>query len=441
MKILRHPMKKKSIVLIPLIFFLLACENEFWNNTGTEAPKAITIIQGDNQVGYPGCFLKDTIIIEITPGNIEDLDRYSYRFKTYEYHTIVVSYDTIVDHKLYIHSSWRLDEREEQELVLLLNAEPANERSSASIELLDSISIFASKKPPWKNLFKGNYEDFCDMHFSSELDGIAIGDVSYKNGYLKTHDGGETWSYTNSYTEDIDFLSFADPDTGIAIVSNNYALFTTDGGQSFFKGEWTPPIAGDKTSSDYFMLNSRDIITVGSKGAIAKTKDGGISWIRYEGFTFTNYLFDITCLDDETCYACGQEGLVLKTIDGGESWEANSLQLNNYLRKIYFIDRDHGFAAGEKGAFVRTVDGGDSWEIIQTGLEYNLIEIHFKTREEGYIVSRTGEIGKTIDGGLTWEVLNKGFYGVFYLRKAYFKGNKIFGLEEDSIFTYDLSDD
>jgi photosystem II stability/assembly factor-like uncharacterized protein len=434
-------MKNKYLIIVGFIVFLLGCEKDKEPHiTPINPPKSITIVSGNNQIGYPSEYLSDSIVLEITPENIDDLNNYSYYFKSKDYFASVYSYDTILDSKMYVYAKWQLNSSEEsQELTFFLNEKCDDYHNHCN--KIDSILISASIKSPWKSVFSGANGTLYDIHFSDVNNGVLVGDLPFGSGYFKTNDGGITWSTVANNRNDLYQLSFADSDTGIVIVTNNWAYFTSNGGKSFYQVDWSPPIIGHQSSSDYFMFNSKEIFTVGGNATIAKSIDGGKSWLTYEGFSFKNYLYDITCVDKNTCYACGSIGKVVKTSDGGETWNEREILLNNYLKKIYFLDKDYGFSAGQYGALVRTINGGESWEIIKTGLRFTIIEIYFYNRDLGYIVSTSGEIGKTNDGGLTWEVLNKDNYGVYELRKVIFKNNAILGLQGGSIYKYELSNE
>jgi photosystem II stability/assembly factor-like uncharacterized protein len=436
-------MKRIYILIYTIIALIYGCEKkEESNNTKpVNPPKAISIIQGNNQVGYPNQFLPDSIILEIIPEKSEDIKQYSYSFKSSDHYTIVHAQDTIVDNKLYIKLAWQLNNSEEQKLIFYLEEKCAQDIYSSNCPKIDSISIYATVRKPWAKIFAGDMWTLYDIHFSDVKNGIAVGDLPFSKGYLKTQDGGETWSYAVNNRNDLYHLSFSDPDTGIVIVTNNYAQFTNNGGQTFFEREWTPPIIGHRSSADYFLFNAKKMITVGRQGAIAKTIDGGRTWTAYQGFTFKNNLSDITCTDNEICYACGSIGKIIKTLNSGETWEEQEILLNNDFKRIYFLDNNNGFAAGQLGAFVRTTNGGADWEIISTGLKFTIIEIHFYNRDSGYIISNAGEIGLTRDGGVTWELLIKANYGINELTRAYFKGNTIFGLQGGSIYKYELSNE
>jgi photosystem II stability/assembly factor-like uncharacterized protein len=275
------------------------------------------------------------------------------------------------------------------------------------------------------------------MHFSDDKNGIAIGNLASSIGYVMTENGGQTWNFTRNSRNDLYRLYFSDPDTGIVIMTNNWALFTNDGGKSFHSGDWTPPFVGQHSSHDYYMVNSKTMYSVGWVGNISRSINGGKTWEKYQGFDFINAMYAVTCPSANVCYACGDVAKVIKTTDGGKSWVEQNVLLNNTLKAICFIDNNTGFAGGQYGALIRTADGGINWEIKTSGLKYTIIEIYFSDRNTGYAVSSAGGIVKTTDGGNTWSLTNKEQYGVTELYNVYFRGNIVWGVG-GAIYKYDL---
>lgn len=433
---------KNTIFLLGLIFVIIGCEKKEAPGPLTiDPPKEITLIKGDNQKGYPGFMLPDSIVIKVTLNKLEDLKSYSYYFKT-DYGNWTQTRSYVINNVLYITAFWRLNSQKEmQESKFYLTEKCEVNYYPSNCRKIDSLTIRASTKRPWVETFSGAGGILYDMHFSDDKNGIVIGNLAFSTGYLQTGDGGQTWNFTNNYRKDLYQLSFSDPDTGLVIVTNNWAYFTNDGGKSFHEEEWSPSIIGHRSSSDYFMLNRKTIYSVGVKGTITKSVNGGKTWEKYQGFTFINGLYSITCPVNEVCYACGEVGKVVKTSDSGKNWIEQKVMLNNYLKRIYFLNSNFGFAGGQYGALIRTTDGGENWEIISSGLRYPIIEIYFSSKDVGYIVSSSGEIGKTEDGGITWFLINKENYGVNDLNKVFIKEHVLWGLQGGSIYKYDLSNE
>jgi photosystem II stability/assembly factor-like uncharacterized protein len=286
------------------------------------------------------------------------------------------------------------------------------------------------------------YREFYDIHFKDDSNGIVIGD--FDPGIIRTYDGGSTWSFDkNSFRSDLYLLSFSDKDTGLVVVSNNYVYFTYDGGITFKQDNWQVPIQGHLSSHYYEMINSEIIYTAGSYGRIAKSIDGGLSWLTYNGFEFSNSLNKISCLDKNLCYACGDVAKIVKTIDGGNSWTQQEAYINNDLCCLYIQSADTVFAAGKQGSLIKTTDGGLNWNIISSNVKGTIIGIRFWSASYGYLVSSLGELSYTLDGGANWNNYHflspeLDYYNPF--NQIYFKDKfTLFGVTEDKIYRCKLS--
>jgi photosystem II stability/assembly factor-like uncharacterized protein len=441
--------KRKShisffLIIVSLILLPGCKKDDTPSNPGTTIPPPLSmqVISGNNQVGYPVRALTDTIIIKVTPKNVTDIDSYSYFFKSAVTGSQARANTEVSNGEYLIKVIWTLGASTNPQQMTVLLYGNCNNLFTGNCKPLDSVILKATVNgKQWTKVYADNSGiigpgAFWDIHFSDQSHGVAVGD--FKTGQAVTNDGGNSWSFVPSIRDDYFELSFSNKDTGLVIVTNNYAYFTVDGGNSFTAGVWSPPTVGHRSSTDYFMVNRNLIYSVGNQGAIARSINGGQSWTKYTGFTFINGINSITCPDANTCYACGQIAKIIKTSDGGNSWTEQTVLMNNNLRKIYFFDKDFGFAGGQLGALVRTTDGGAHWSTIQTGLRFDIIDIRFFSNTNGYIVSNAGEVAKTYDGGLTWKKAVADNYGVYDLTRAFIKDSTaIFGLQWQNIFKYD----
>lgn len=310
--------------------------------------------------------------------------------------------------------------------------------------LLSIISISSPCFSQWELIFTEDGSisrpgEFRDMHFSDSLNGIVIGD--YYTGIVRTNDGGKTWNFDkNSFRDDLYMLSFANKDTGLVIVTNNYAYFTNNGGKTFSKENWVVPIIGHEQSYDYFMVNRNIIYTVGSKTKVTKTIDGGNFWKPYEDFNFSNSINDITCLGADTCFACGDVAKIIKTVDGGITWIDQEVLLNNNFNVVTFLNANYGFIGGQNGILIKTTDGGKNWKELNSKLNKSIITIYFLDKLIGYAASNDGIISKTVDGGESWNLINTNTQTFYYINKIFFKDNTtIFALIDSEIYEFDLS--
>lgn len=174
------------------------------------------------------------------------------------------------------------------------------------------------------------------------------------------------------------------------------------------------------TAADRFFdikaAGERVFVTVGYKGRIVRTEDGGTNWREVQSPT-TAALLRLCFVDAEYGWAVGHQGVVLHTQDGGKSWQAQKSGTPVALFAVSCIDRLHAFAVGDSSTFLRSQDGGRSWEVRQVPLSLAGIRedmtlaisdtiyygMHFVDARSGWIVGEYGNIRHTTDGGETWD--------------------------------------
>lgn len=219
----------------------------------------------------------------------------------------------------------------------------------------------------------------------------------------RTTDGAKNWyrvtlNNVRNYPSAIIFAM--EPDFFYMINSDYYAeypsdvLFTRDGGNT-----WTyKQIVNDGYTTIHFFDEEKGII-VGEHSWI--TKDGGSTWIRSSTISPPE---DIYFHDYSLGWAVGYSpfstdaGYIAKTTDGGNTWvyqdSMTFMQVDYY--GVDFIDSLKGFAVG--GSVSKTIDGGNNWDII-TGV--GGYDVGFLDERNGWI-SSAGNIFYTSDGGQTW---------------------------------------
>ena len=144
---------------------------------------------------------------------------------------------------------------------------------------------------------------------------------------------------------------------------------------------------------------------VGNNGKIARSKDGGISWINQESGT-TEHLQGVTAWDENRAVAVGNGGVVVVTKDGGKSWKTPEVprsEVANKLIKVKAQGKGRAWAVGAMGMVLSTEDWGDTWSrrMEEEDLAWN--DIAFVDEEVGIVVGEFGRIKRTEDGGNTWE--------------------------------------
>ena len=108
-------------------------------------------------------------------------------------------------------------------------------------------------------------------------------------------------------------------------------------------------------------------------------------------------------LDDVHGWTVGSKGDVLTSADGGHTW-ASSLAGGSAVTAVDFLDLDHGWALTSSG-LLRTADGGATWVDLGGPI---MSSVQFLTPEAGWGVRQLegppalGQLVKSEDGGASW---------------------------------------
>lgn len=218
-----------------------------------------------------------------------------------------------------------------------------------------------------------------------------------------THNGGQSWydGYTNSFLLAVNDLQFLSPDNGYAFMQFSSFVKTANAGST-----WSEP-SGSGIIEDYlagFMLNQSTGFVVGQCGHIARTDDGGATWVFYE---WNNYA-DWSCIDiyglhftsAANGYAVADSGVVFRTTDGGNYWSRTEIAgPEDRLTDVYFLNANIGWISGYNGLIFKTTDGGDNWVQEPQMTFVNLHGIFFISESLGWAVGDEGVILRYGVGG------------------------------------------
>jgi photosystem II stability/assembly factor-like uncharacterized protein len=295
---------------------------------------------------------------------------------------------------------------------------------------------------------------------------------------LYTEDGGETWQYQESGTEqDLKSISFVNEKVGWAVGNGGVIIYTEDGGKKWQKqGNFTVslhkvfPINGKEcwvggaggmllyTNDGGKTWRKQDIGTwydiagiffkdinrgwVLSRGKVYMTRDGGKNWEVSQlpiitpqrrspdiSFSFRGapeehgWDADIFFLTDRLGWAVLGLEQIYKTEDGGKTWQINDLGFLSYgVGRLFFINEKNGCAIGT--SILCTEDGGKTWDErlgikpgdrdVIEGFLVALWGIQFTNQSTGWAVGAKGQIFKTEDGGKNWKVVSRPFSSGVY---------------------------
>lgn len=192
-------------------------------------------------------------------------------------------------------------------------------------------------------------------------------------------------------------IFFSDRTHGWSVGSRGTVLSTADGGIS-----WYPQSSGTKLylTSVHF-VSSSDGWIVGDMGTVLCTKDGGKSWIRQDSGT-AEFLTAVYFTSRSHGCAAGRHGTILRTDDGGAHWRLQTSGTFAFLLALSFVSEAQGWVAGSHGTILSTQDGGTTWHEERTGVPNHLQGICFVNPHRGWAVGQAGEIISTHDGGASW---------------------------------------
>ncbi len=179
---------------------------------------------------------------------------------------------------------------------------------------------------------------------------------------------------------------------------------------SFAEAALRGPLLLDAAVSGYA------IVTVGERGLIQRSADGGTTWDQVESGV-PRTLCAVSFADERTGWAAGHGALILRTSDGGKSWQHQFTGEDDEspFLDILALSGGHVIAGGAFGMYYESRDDGATWEqrwILDEDVHFNRI-----TQARNGTLWLAGEFGtllKSTDQAKTWETLSTGEDGSLY---------------------------
>ncbi len=273
-----------------------------------------------------------------------------------------------------------------------------------------------------------------DVFFVDDSTGYICGGSKYAIGiFLKTKDGGKTWSVPDSIFPKCAYANFFfNAQEGFVVGYDSWTGYTNDTAKTFVTGTdiysptnavaYTDRLHGVKVGGDGY-----------ANGYISATVDGGLNWtstlypnnfmavefadnttafasgfgVIYKsnnaGQTFNpldvrgDFFMDMHFATPQVGYFAGYQGVILKTSDGGNSFKKIRAGNQPFSKRVHFEtiefwDTNIGYAAGDNGYLIKTENGGDTWKTVKQFTSSNLRSIHFFSATSGVIVGDNGKI-------------------------------------------------
>ena len=271
----------------------------------------------------------------------------------------------------------------------------------------------------WKKLLPVEIEPSTSVEFITNPVGWAAGG-RYIFGTIL---GGTLWGPQKIADHNINALAFADEKRVWAVGDKGMVLHTSNGGQMIDEGDkvfntWLNQDSGtDQPLRDIFVVDALTVWTVGHKGTILSTVDGGVTWERQASDTDAN-LLSVAFLDANNGLAVGEKGTILRTTNGGLTWSAGTGGGEGNLSGVAFGGSSKSWAVGKGGLLLQSSDGGVTWSPRVVSfqddsgkveeLRRDLTSVAFANEKEGFVGGARGTFLATVDGGITWQVHDAG---------------------------------
>ena|GEM_PF-6135213 len=265
------------------------------------------------------------------------------------------------------------------------------------------------------------------------------------------------WSQRNSgTTSTLNAVHFITENEGWVAGANATLLHTTDGGITW--ESQTTGISPVSSLNSVRFLNQK-IGWVGSAQALARTKDGGVTWNVFpftntggtqvrnrlfpvssasawavgggtQGSAPANFHFrydvaadgtlstaissatasasalqDVCFIDPNNGWSVGAGGLIVRIASASSDTPTFTNQTSGTsqsLDGIHMLDANYGWVVGDHGTILKTTNGGANWTPQSSGTTAHLRSVHFLNVQRGWAVGDGGLILTTNDGGATW---------------------------------------
>lgn len=227
-----------------------------------------------------------------------------------------------------------------------------------------------------------------------------VGFLSGENIFLKTIDGGLSWTEQVSPTrQQVVKMDFFDENNGIVLAQSGSIYRTTNGAISWQVR--TLPSQERLTGVKY--LSQSNILVTGENGALFGSTNGGQTWSIREVGTSAD-LRSPFFITNQLGYMPTSSADVFKTTNGGTTWQRLPTGFDVSLNDLYFVNDTVGYGVGNLGAIIKTENGGNEWQFINSGIDIDFSAIAFNRNNPliGVVSGKNGTILRTINGGLTF---------------------------------------
>ncbi len=149
----------------------------------------------------------------------------------------------------------------------------------------------------------------------------------------------------------------------------------------------------------------------GLDGAIIKTTNGGLNWVRQNPGILHYWCKSISVINENVIYVSSNQQF-LTTTNGGINWTSrpwSSYGFTTNIDKVRFYNENTGWIIGYGGILAKTTNAGQNWVRDINFNGHNLIDFSIINANEYWVLSKVGSLQsafyKTTNGGVDWNLM------------------------------------
>lgn len=239
---------------------------------------------------------------------------------------------------------------------------------------------------------------------------VAVGERGFT---LVSDDFGKTWKAIETpVTRTLTAIAFEDDKVGVAVGHGGSAVRTEDGGAT-----WTDVTIEEAVPDSLLGVTHLDgdhFIAYGAFGLYFDSQDAGRTWQRHTVISedFDRHISQVLPVGS-ALFMVAESGTLARSDDGGETWVAlESPYTGSYFAALTTTDGAL-LAFGMRGNIYRSMDVGQSWQKVDIATTASLMNGRQLADGSILLVGNAGLLADSHDDGqsfgLHWSPLGKGF--------------------------------